>query len=47
MDASEQSRVNDRYQRHLRMLKLQSKSGKTIDRAWSRGAGRGPGVGPS
>lgn len=31
MDLSEQSRFNDLYQRHLRMLKLQGKSDKTID----------------
>lgn len=31
MDSSEQSRFNDLYQRHLRMLKLQGKSDKTID----------------
>ncbi len=31
MDASEQSRFDDLYQRHLRMLKLQGKSGNTID----------------
>ena len=31
MDLSEQSRFDDLYQRHLRMLKLQGKSDKTID----------------
>lgn len=31
MDSSEQSRFDDLYQRHLRMLKLQGKSDKTID----------------
>ncbi|MCF6267345.1 MAG: site-specific integrase [Desulfuromusa sp.] len=31
MDLTEQSRFNDLYQRHLRMLKLQGKSDKTID----------------
>ena len=31
MDPSEQSRFDDLYQRHLRMLKLQGKSDKTID----------------
>lgn len=31
MNASEQSRFDDLYQRHLRMLKLQGKSDKTID----------------
>lgn len=31
MESSEQSRFNDLYQRHLRMLKLQGKSDKTID----------------
>ena len=31
MDASEQSRFDTLYQRHLRMLKLQGKSDKTID----------------
>ena len=31
MDSSEQSRFDDLYQRHLRMLKLQGKSVKTID----------------
>jgi integrase/recombinase XerD len=31
MDPSEQSRLDDLYQRHLRMLKLQGKSNKTIN----------------
>jgi len=31
MDPSEQSRFNDLFQRHLRLLKLQGKSDKTID----------------
>jgi integrase len=31
MDASEQSRFDEQYQRHLRLLKLQGKSDKTID----------------
>ena len=31
MNSSEQSRFDDLYQRHLRMLKLQGKSDKTID----------------
>ncbi len=31
MDLSEQSRFDELYQRHLRMLKLQGKSDKTID----------------
>jgi hypothetical protein len=31
MDSSEQSRFDDLYLRHLRMLKLQGKSSKTID----------------
>ena len=31
MDSSEQSRFDDLYLRHLRMLKLQGKSDKTID----------------
>jgi len=31
MDVSEQTRFDDLYQRHLRMLKLQGKSDKTID----------------
>jgi integrase/recombinase XerD len=31
MDSSEQARFDDLYQRHLRMLKLQGKSDKTID----------------
>ena len=31
MDSSEQSRFDDLYQRHLRILKLQGKSDKTID----------------
>lgn len=31
MDASEQSRFDELYRRHLRMLKLQGKSDKTID----------------
>ena len=31
MDLFEQSRFNDLYHRHLRMLKLQGKSDKTID----------------
>ncbi len=31
MEPSEQSRFNDLYERHLRMLKLQGKSDKTID----------------
>ena len=31
MDPSEQSRFDELYQRHLKMLKLQGKSDKTID----------------
>ena len=31
MEPSEQSRFDDLYQRHLRMLKLQGKSDSTID----------------
>ena len=31
MESSEQSRFDDLYQRHLRRLKLQGKSDKTID----------------
>jgi len=31
MESSEQSRFDDPYQRHLRMLKLQGKRDKTID----------------
>lgn len=39
MNPSEQSRFNKLYQRHLRLLKLQGKSDKTID-AYSRGVRR-------
>ena len=39
MDPSEQTRFDELYQRHLRLLKLQGKSDKTID-AYSRGVRR-------
>ncbi|MFA5701462.1 MAG: site-specific integrase [Desulfuromonas sp.] len=39
MNASEQSRFDDLYQRHLRLLKLQGKSDKTID-VYARGVRR-------
>ncbi len=39
MDTTEQSRFDEQYQRHLRMLKIQGKSERTID-AYSRGVRR-------
>jgi len=39
MDPTEETRFNELYQRHLRMLKLQGKSDKTID-AYARAVRR-------
>ena len=39
MDPTEETRFNELYQRHLRLLKLQGKSQKTID-AYSRAVRR-------